>query len=95
MPPNLRTEEDFDAGGKYHIASGGGYIHYFTAYIYQFQFYKSLCIASGEYDPTNPIKSLHNCNFYGKLYFIQCLKYLKVNFWLLTVDFLFLNCFKS
>ena len=64
-PPNLRTEEDFDAGCKYHVASNVGYVRYFTAHIYEFQFYKVLCEVSGQYVPGDPNKPLHRCNFYG------------------------------
>jgi len=64
-PPNLRTEEDFDAGCKYHVAANVGYVRYFTAHIYEFQFYKTLCEVSGQYVPGDPNKPLHRCNFYG------------------------------
>ena len=66
-PPNLRTEDDFDAGCKYHVASNVGYVRYFTAHIYEFQFYKVLCEVSGQYVPGDPNKPLHRCNFYGIL----------------------------
>ena len=65
-PPNQRNEENFDAGAKYHIAANVGYVRYFTAHIYEFQFYKALCKISGHYDPEDPNKPLHRCNFYGK-----------------------------
>ncbi len=64
-PPNLRTENDFDAGSIFHVASNYGYIRYFVAYVYEFQFYRALCLESGQYDPENPAKPLHRCNFYG------------------------------
>ena len=64
-PPNVRTEDQFDAGSKYHVAGGVGYVRYFTAHIYQFQFYRSLCLVSNQYDPNDPKKPLHHCNFYG------------------------------
>ncbi|XP_059083297.1 angiotensin-converting enzyme-like [Tigriopus californicus] len=64
-PPVKRSEEDFDAGAKYHVAANTGYIRYFVAYIYEFQFYKELCEVSGQYDPNDPKKPLHLCNFYG------------------------------
>ena len=66
-PPNIRTEEDFDAGCKYHVAGNVGYVRYFTARIYEFQFYKAMCEASGHYVPGDPDKPLHRCNFYGML----------------------------
>ena len=64
-PPNLRTEEDFDAGSKFHVAADVGYIRYFIAFIIQFQFYKVLCEVSGQYVKGAPDKPLHRCNFYG------------------------------
>jgi len=64
-PPSQRSHEQFDAGSKYHVASGSGYIAYFTAYVYQFQFYRALCLESGQYVPGDPGKPLHKCNFYG------------------------------
>ena len=46
-PPNTRNTDQFDAGAKYHVASDVGYVRYFTAFIYEFQFYWELCLASG------------------------------------------------
>ena len=66
-PPNLRDESLFDAGAKYHVAANVGYVRYFTAHIYEFQFYRALCLESGEYVPNDPAKPLHRCNFFGKL----------------------------
>jgi hypothetical protein len=40
---------------------------YFTAHIYEFQFYKALCEISGQYVPGDKDKPLHRCNFYGKI----------------------------
>ena len=71
-PPNVRTEEDFDAAAKYHVAADIGYIRYFIAFIIQFQFYKVLCEVSGQYVKGDPDKPLHRCNFYGML---SCKKY--------------------
>ena len=68
-PPNKRTEADFDPGCKRHIAANTGYVRYFTALIYEYQFYKALCIESGHYVPGDPEKPLHRCNFYGMLNF--------------------------
>lgn len=56
---------DFDPAAKYHIAANVNYIRYFTAHIYQFQFYKALCLEAGQYVPGDPSKPLHRCNFYG------------------------------
>ena len=65
-PPNLRNEKQFDAGAKFHVAANGGYVRYFTAFIYEFDFYRSLCLESGDYVKGDPNKPLHQCNFYGK-----------------------------
>lgn len=67
VPPSQRSEEDFDPGAKFHVAADVGYVRYFTAFIYKFQFHKALCEASGEYDAEDPdTKPLHQCSFYGK-----------------------------
>ncbi|MCG8436198.1 MAG: M2 family metallopeptidase, partial [Gammaproteobacteria bacterium] len=58
-PPVARDESDFDPGAKYHIPVNTPYTRYFLARILQFQFYKSLCDASGHEGP------LHECSFYG------------------------------
>jgi len=58
-PPVERTEADFDAGAKNHIPTNVPYARYFLARIYQFQFYKAICDASGYQGPLN------RCSFYG------------------------------
>ena len=58
-PPAERSETDFDAGAKMHVPSNVPYIRYFLARIYQFQFYKAMCDASGYKGPLN------RCSFYG------------------------------
>jgi peptidyl-dipeptidase A len=58
-PPVERTESDFDAGAKNHIPTNVPYARYFLARIYQFQFYKAMCDASGYKGPLN------RCSFYG------------------------------
>ena len=58
-PPSERTEADFDAGAKNHIPTNVPYARYFLARIYQFQFYKAMCDASGYHGPLN------RCSFYG------------------------------
>ena len=58
-PPVTRTEADFDPGAKYHIPGNVPYARYFLARIYQFQFYKAMCDASGYKGPLN------RCTFYG------------------------------
>ena len=58
-PPVERTESDFDPGAKNHIPTNVPYARYFLARIYQFQFYKAMCDASGYKGPLN------RCSFYG------------------------------
>jgi peptidyl-dipeptidase A len=58
-PPVARSEADFDPGAKYHVAANTPYMRYFLARVLQFQFYRSLCQASGYRGP------LHRCSFYG------------------------------
>ncbi|HEX4854911.1 MAG TPA: M2 family metallopeptidase [Arenimonas sp.] len=52
-----RGEEFFDAGAKYHVPGNTPYTRYFLSHILQFQFYKSLCDASGHTGP------LYTCSF--------------------------------
>lgn len=54
-----RSEDDFDAGAKYHIAANVPYTRYFIAHILQFQFHKALCEAAGFKGP------LHECSIYN------------------------------
>ena len=58
-PPVERSEADFDPGAKNHIPTNVPYARYFLARIYQFQFYKAMCDASGYQGPLN------RCSFYG------------------------------
>ena len=58
-PPVNRTEADFDPGAKNHVPSNVPYIRYFLARVYQFQFYRAMCQASGYQGPLN------RCSFYG------------------------------
>ena len=46
------------------------FFQYFTAHIYEFQFYKTLCEVSGQYVPGDKDKPLHRCNFYGITFFL-------------------------
>ncbi|HYH95793.1 M2 family metallopeptidase [Hyalangium sp.] len=57
--PVARTEQDFDAGAKYHVPANVPYTRYFLARILQFQFHKALCEAAGYKG------SLHECSIYG------------------------------
>ncbi|MGZ6029775.1 MAG: M2 family metallopeptidase [Myxococcaceae bacterium] len=58
-PPVPRSEADFDAGAKYHVAANVPYTRYFLATILQFQFHRALCRAAGVPGP------LHRCSIYG------------------------------
>ena len=58
-PPVERSEADFDPGAKNHIPANVPYARYFLARIYQFQFYRAMCDASGYQGPLN------RCSFYG------------------------------
>jgi peptidyl-dipeptidase A len=57
--PLARTEEDFDAGAKYHIPANVPYTRYFLARLLQFQFHRAMCRAAGHTGP------LHQCSIYG------------------------------
>jgi len=57
--PVLRSENDFDPGAKFHVASNVPYMRYFLAHIYQFQFHRALCkIAYGNI-------SLQKCSIFN------------------------------
>lgn len=58
-PPTPRTEADFDAGAKYHVAANVPYSRYFLAAILQFQFHRALCREAGFTGP------LYQCSIYG------------------------------
>lgn len=58
VPPEPRTEDDFDPAAKYHVASATPYLQYFLAAIYQFQFHRALCKAAGFTGP------LDECSIY-------------------------------
>jgi len=58
-PPVVRTEDDFDAGAKYHIPANTPYMRYFLARILQFQMHRGLCKAAGHKGP------IHTCSIFG------------------------------
>jgi len=58
-PPAPRSEEDFDAGAKYHVPANTPYARYFLAAILQFQFHRALCREAGFSGP------LYQCSIYG------------------------------
>jgi len=57
--PVPRTEQDFDAGAKYHVPANTPYARYFLAAILQFQFHRALCREAGFNGP------LYQCSIYG------------------------------
>ncbi|KAM7381883.1 hypothetical protein PAMA_012642 [Pampus argenteus] len=57
-PPTGRTEEQFDAGAKFHIPGNTPYIRYFVSFILQFQFHEKLCEVAKHTGP------LHTCDIY-------------------------------
>ncbi len=57
--PEARTEKDFDAWAKYHVAANVPYSRYFLAAILQFQFHRALAREAGCKDP------LHRCSIYN------------------------------
>jgi len=58
-PPTQRSESDFDAGAKYHVAANVPYARYFLADILQFQFHRAMCREAGYKGPLN------RCSVYG------------------------------
>jgi peptidyl-dipeptidase A len=58
VPPMSRSNEDFDAGAKYHVAANVPYIAYFVSHILQFQFHEALCKAAKH------TGSLDTCDIY-------------------------------
>lgn len=58
-PPVPRSEQDFDAGAKYHVPANTPYARYFLAAILQFQFHRALCREAGFSGP------LYQCSIYG------------------------------
>lgn len=65
--PVVRSETDFDAGAKFHVASGYQYINYFVAHILEFQLHKALCREAGQYEPNSSAKPLHKCDIDGSV----------------------------
>ncbi len=58
-PPVSRSEKDFDAAAKYHVAADVPYTRYFLADILQFQFHRALSHTAGCTGPLN------RCSIYG------------------------------
>jgi peptidyl-dipeptidase A len=57
-PPEVRGEDLFDPGAKYHIPDNTPYSRYFMSYILQFQFHRALSKIAGCTTP------LHRCSIY-------------------------------
>jgi peptidyl-dipeptidase A len=57
--PIARSENDFDAGAKYHVPGNTPYTRYFLAHILQFEFHRSLCEIAGN------DKAIHRCSIYN------------------------------
>lgn len=65
-PSDRSSTNLFDPAAKYHIVSNVEYLRYFISHILQFQFYESMCIAAGQFDPTNnETRPLYQCDFAG------------------------------
>lgn len=45
--PVKRTEDDFDAGAKFHVPSSVPYMRYFVSFVIQFQFHEAMCEEAG------------------------------------------------
>ena len=59
VPPEARSEADFDPGAKYHVPGNVPYMRYFLAHVLQFQFHRALAQAAGCTEP------LYRCSIYG------------------------------
>ncbi len=57
--PNVRPQDAFDPGAKYHVPGNTPYTRYFLAHVLQFQFFRSLCEIAGNQGP------IHRCSIYG------------------------------
>ena len=57
--PVARSERDFDAAAKYHVAANVPYTRYFLAAVLQYQFHRGLSRAAGCTGP------LHRCSIYS------------------------------
>jgi len=58
-PPRARSDEEFDAGAKYHVPANVPYMRYFLAHLLQFQFHRALVREAGIPGP------LHRASVYG------------------------------
>lgn len=60
--PVERSEANFDAGAKFHVASDYQYMNYFVAHILEFQLHRAMCLEAGQLGPDKP---LHKCDIDG------------------------------
>jgi peptidyl-dipeptidase A len=67
-PPVARTEDDFDAGAKYHVPANTPYTRYFLAAILQFQFQRSMCRQIGHQGPLATCSIFNNPEAGAKLW---------------------------
>ncbi|KAM7344704.1 ance-5 isoform 1-T2 [Cochliomyia hominivorax] len=67
VPPHRRNEKYFDPDYKFYrgLNPEKPNTAKFLAEVLGFNFYRSFCLASGEYKPGNPNFPLYNCDFYG------------------------------
>jgi peptidyl-dipeptidase A len=54
---------DFDAGAKYHVPANTPYIRYFVAFVLEFEFYRDLCVLTGQFVPGSVDRPLHRCDY--------------------------------
>ncbi|ALC41434.1 Ance-5 [Drosophila busckii] len=66
QPPIWRTMKDFDMDYRFYrgLNPDQSNTKKFISEILGFQFYRSFCLASGQYKPGDDIYPLHNCDFY-------------------------------
>lgn len=60
--PVSRSEANFDAGAKFHVASDYQYMNYFVAHILEFQLHRAMCLEAGQLGEGKP---LHKCDIDG------------------------------
>ena len=78
-PPNQRNEDDFDFGSRRHVPEGVDHVRFFASHLFQFQFYKALCGAAGQYAEGDASKPLHKCSLYGTYNHKDILHLLSIN----------------
>jgi peptidyl-dipeptidase A len=66
-PPTARSEQDFDAGAKYHVPANVPYARYFLAHILQFQFHRAMLREAGYQGPLHRGSIFNNKQVGAKL----------------------------